>query len=106
MSDIKPQDIEALLETFEASSWSELKVKVDGLELFVSKTPGARAVLEEMEVAAPVAPASQAPAAHGPASQASSITSGATKAAFIPEDLLAVRAPNLGTFYRAPKPGA
>ena len=42
MSDITPRDIEALLETFEVSNWSEMKLKVDGLELFLSKSPGAR----------------------------------------------------------------
>ncbi len=106
MSDIKPQDIEALLETFEASSWGELRVKVDGLELFVSKTPGARAVLGATESATSVAPASPAPAAHGPATHVSSGAVDGTETASMAEGLIAVCAPNLGTFYRAPKPGA
>jgi acetyl-CoA carboxylase biotin carboxyl carrier protein len=112
MSDIKPHDIEALLETFEASSWSELKLKIEGLELFVSKTPGTRAVLGATESAASVALASPAPAAQGsgghrPAASAppASAVDG-TPAAAMAEGLIAVRAPNLGTFYRAPKPGA
>ena len=41
MTDIKPQDIEALLETFDNSPWQEMRLKVEGLELFLSKTPGA-----------------------------------------------------------------
>jgi len=104
MSDIKPQDIEALLETFEASSWSQLRLKVDGLELFVSKTPDARAVLGATESAASIAPASSTPAEHG--AHVSSGMVGETQAVSIAEGLIAVRAPNLGTFYRAPKPGA
>ena len=40
MSDIKPRDIEALIQTFEASDWSEMKLSVEGLDLFLSKTPG------------------------------------------------------------------
>jgi len=97
MSDITPRDIEALLETFEASDWSEMKLKVEGLELFISKTPGARptANLTEAPRASSASAATQAPA---PTAQA---RTGAT-----PEHWVAVRAPNLGTFYRAPKPGA
>ena len=106
MSDIKPQDIEALLETFEASSWSELRLKIDGLELFVSKTPGARAVLGATESAASIASASSTPAQHGHGAHVSSRMVDETQAVFAAEGLIAVRAPNLGTFYRAPKPGA
>jgi len=106
MSDIKPQDIEALLETFEASSWSELRLKIDGLELFVSKTPGARAVLGATESAASIASASSTPAQHGHGAHVSSGMVDETQAVFAAEGLIAVRAPNLGTFYRAPKPGA
>ena len=41
MTDIKTQDIEALLEIFDNSRWREMSLKVEGLELFLSKTPGA-----------------------------------------------------------------
>ncbi len=96
MNDITPRDIEALLETFESSNWSEMKLKIDGLELFLSKSPDARSSVDFSEyadkapapVAAPAAPA-LAPQ-HGAA----------------PDHWIAVRAPNLGTFYRSPKPGA
>lgn len=107
MSEIESQDIEALLETFEASSWSELRLKVDGLELFVSKTPGARAMLGAMESGACTAPAAPpTPAARRPGAHVSPRTVDGTEGASIAEGLIAVRAPNLGTFYRAPKPGA
>ncbi len=100
MSDIKPQDIEALLETFEASSWSELRLKIDGLEVFVSKTPGA---LPNLSVRGDIAGAG--PALAGPPPAQAQQPAAATTA-LIPEGWVAVRAPNLGTFYRAPKPGA
>jgi acetyl-CoA carboxylase biotin carboxyl carrier protein len=99
MSEIKPQDLEALLETFEASTWSELRLKIDGLEVFVSKTPDALPRL----------------AAHGDGSGAEARSASAAPQqvqpraaapASIPVGWVAVRAPNLGTFYRAPKPGA
>ncbi|HEY1944066.1 MAG TPA: biotin/lipoyl-containing protein [Roseiarcus sp.] len=97
MSEIKPQDLEALLETFEASTWCELRLKIDGLEVFVSKTPGALPSLSARSepagaLASPTPVQTQQPAT-------------ATSAS-IPEGWVAVRAPNLGTFYRAPKPGA
>lgn len=92
MSEIKPRDVEALLETFEASDWSEMKLKIDGLELFVSKTPGARSAVFAETMARAEAPAAAPPA---PA-----------RAGGAPDHWVTVRAPNLGTFYRAPKPGA
>ncbi|HXT09450.1 MAG TPA: biotin/lipoyl-containing protein [Roseiarcus sp.] len=101
MSDVTAKDIEALLQTFEASDWSEMKLKIDGLDLFISKSPGARPspAAGEMAASAPVAPAS-APAPVVAAGSA------ALKHGAAPDHWIAVRAPNLGTFYRSPKPGA
>ncbi len=104
MSEIKLQDIEALLETFEASSWSEMTVKVEGLELFVSKTPGARSAL--LAAAPADAPAAPAPPPVLSAEPRASTNGGAFRTGAIPDGWVAVRAPNLGTFYRSPKPGA
>jgi acetyl-CoA carboxylase biotin carboxyl carrier protein len=106
MSKIKSQDIEALLQTFDSSSWGELNVKVDGLELFVSKTPGARGFLDAGDL---VEARTQMPVSTGEvAMRASSAAAGETgaKELAIPHGLTAVRAPSLGTFYRSPKPGA
>ena len=96
MSEIKPRDVEALLEIFEASDWREMKLKLDGLELFVSKTPGAR----------PAAFSEVAPAAGAVAPAAGSKHEAKPRSGGAPEHWVTVRAPNLGTFYRAPKPGA
>jgi acetyl-CoA carboxylase biotin carboxyl carrier protein len=107
MSKIKSQDIEALLETFDLSSWGELNLKVDGLELFVSKTPGARGFLGGTEFAESRTQTSPVSAGEA-AMRASSAAAGETEAkeVAIPHGLTAVRAPSLGTFYRAPRPGA
>jgi acetyl-CoA carboxylase biotin carboxyl carrier protein len=99
VSEIKPQDIETLLETFEASSWSEMKLKIDGLELYVSKRAGALSPLAFE--APPAAPTQEAI----PRARAQPTREPAAADA-IPPGWAAVRAPNLGTFYRAPKPGA
>jgi acetyl-CoA carboxylase biotin carboxyl carrier protein len=110
MSEIKPEDVEALIETFESSTWEELRLKVGDFELFVSKTSSAQGlpshppthshqsvdrVFGATHATAPAAP---------PHSDASS--GGTSRDAGFPQHWVAVRAPNLGTFYRAPKPGA
>ena len=51
MTHIKPQEIEALLEAFDNSPWQEMRLKVEGLELFLSKTPGATAHSEPVDLA-------------------------------------------------------
>jgi acetyl-CoA carboxylase biotin carboxyl carrier protein len=60
---------------------------------------GAQAVAVRVE---PVAPAAAAPAAEAPASAA--IPAAAPSS--LPDNAVIVRAPYLGTFYRAPKPGS
>jgi acetyl-CoA carboxylase biotin carboxyl carrier protein len=108
MTDIKPQDIEALIETFESSAWGEMRLKVDGLEMFLSKTHGARALPSGAPDSAPY-PTTHATAPAAPP-HASRQMSGAAQAkpgeTDAPDHWIAVRAPNLGTFYRSPKPGA
>jgi acetyl-CoA carboxylase biotin carboxyl carrier protein len=106
MTHIKPQEIEAILETFDNSPWQEMRLKVDGLELFLSKTPGAVApsVAHHPAEPLPFAPShATAPHALAPAPGGANATSAP---AHVPDHWIAVRAPNLGTFYRAPKPGA
>ncbi len=104
-SNIKPQDVEGLIELFKASNWDEMHVQVGEFELFLSNDP--KAVGPGKAVAAPAAPlaVSVAAPASAPATAPASIAHAPVTAA-IPDGLVAIRAPNLGTFYRAPKPGA
>jgi len=99
MTVIPIQDIEALVRSFDDSDWEEMRVVVDGLELFLSKNPADRLV------SAPVTTGTDktlpAPAPSAPAKSNSKATT-----IDVPEGMVMVRAPNLGTFYRAPKPGA
>jgi len=93
VSKITQNDIDALIELFDRSDWRELRVVGDGIDLFVSKDPNARrsidhAVVVSAGAAAPT-PVAQPTAARTP-----------------PAHLVAIRAPCLGTFYNAPKPGA
>lgn len=92
---ISRADIDAILATFEASDWRTIHLKADGLEVMLSKDGGA-----PLAAAAPPAPTVfAAPAELAPRVQPS--------VAAEPDDgSLPVPAPSLGTFYRAPKPGA
>jgi acetyl-CoA carboxylase biotin carboxyl carrier protein len=96
-------DIESLIELFNRSPWDEMHLKIDGLEIFLSNDATASKPGSAVPNAAPAA----APA---PVTVASSVTpppsAAGAHAISIPAGMVAVRAPNLGTFYRAPKPGA
>jgi acetyl-CoA carboxylase biotin carboxyl carrier protein len=96
------RDLEALMELFEQSDWKELDLRMDGFELYLSKDPTHRRA-HGPAPAAPAVVAAPTPAATnaGPAAPASAPAPSA-----IPSHWIAVKAPNLGTFYRAPKPGA
>ena len=99
MTIIPARDIEALVRTFDGSDWDEMRVVVDGLELYLSKNPADRARLASTPNSA-VSSATDKP----PSPSAKSTSKPA--AIDVPEGMVVVRAPNLGTFYRAPKPGA
>jgi acetyl-CoA carboxylase biotin carboxyl carrier protein len=98
MTDVPAQDIEALVRIFDESSWDELRVVIDGLEIYLSKNPQDRLVT--------VSRSDGKTASVSAASPAISLPVDRTAAPTIPDGMIVVRAPNLGTFYRAPKPGA
>ena len=104
MTDIKPQDIEALLETFDNSPWQEMRLKVEGLELFLSKTPGA---IARSAAGHHSTDPTQFPTAHAtaPAAPQHAISGARAKstAAHVPDHWIAVRAPNLGDVLSVPK---
>ena len=102
-----PGDIENLIELFNQSDWEEMHLKTETFEIYLSSDPAAQPP-GEAGAAAPTQIASPVPAA-APAAVAepsSESASGSTAEQPVAEGMVAVRAPNLGTFYRAPKPGA
>lgn len=102
MSKPTRDDIENLIELFKRSDWDELHLKTDDLEVFLSNDPNA---LAPSSAAASVVAAPAAAAL--PATSAPHLAAAVTAHdVVIPAGMVAVRAPNLGTFYRAPKPGA
>lgn len=100
---IKPEDIEAIIEVFQASDWDELHLEIDGFELFLSNDPAARfggaTERGSTHVAPPPAPQGMGHIAPPPAPPVAPPSD-------VPLHWIAVTAPNLGTFYRSPKPGA
>lgn len=106
MANPTPADIENLIELFNRSDWDEMHLKTDALEIFLSNDPNARRPSAQVVVAAPAAAAPAAVGAAPAASAAAPAAAAHSAEVSIPAGMVAVRAPNLGTFYRAPKPGA
>jgi len=89
------RDIAEITRLLEDSSFDELQLEIDGLKIHLRRSGAPAAAAEPVRAA--VAAASPA--------RTASIAAPAAAVAVDPA-LVAVRAPLLGTFYRAPKPGA
>ena len=100
MSKVTAGDIESLVEIFDGSDWDELHFEMAGFEIRLSKNPEDRerrvAAADGGGKASSASTAVAAPKSHNQAAPEQEM----------PAHWLAVRAPNLGTFYRSPKPGA
>jgi acetyl-CoA carboxylase biotin carboxyl carrier protein len=111
VTSISTQDIEALVEQFQRGDWREMHLRIGDVELFLSKDGNARLPERSgapVPVAAPVAAAPAAVAA-APTTASPIHAPSATPAAgvgAVPPGWTQIKAPSLGTFYRAPKPGA
>lgn len=104
----KSHDIEALIADFQRSGMRELHVKAGDVEIYLSADPGGpgldAAPVAQVSTPAPVASSPGAvPAPVAPAVQSAQAVQ---PDADIPANGIIVRAPYLGTFYRAPKPGS
>ncbi len=107
---VRPEDIESLVEIFQASDWKEMRLRFKDADIFLSKdaTAGVVRNIERRNTPRPGAVA-QRPVAEAASTVPPQSETGAaerTAPADIPEHWVPIKAPNLGTFYRAPKPGA
>ena len=94
---LTPDDVRDVLRVLDSSSLDELHLELADLTLTVRREGAAGWTAEQQVLRAPVLESSSAPvAAAGTAPVAASVADG----------LVAVRPPLLGTFYRAPQPGA
>jgi acetyl-CoA carboxylase biotin carboxyl carrier protein len=104
---IKPQDIAALIELFESSNWDELHLEVQDFELFLSTDPQAwRASPSSSAMSAPSPSLGSSVTPPAAIPERSPDAGSAQDRAPVPAHWVAVTAPNLGTFYRSPKPGS
>jgi len=98
------EDIESLVSQFQESSWQEMRLTFGEVELFLSKD--ADASFDPPSAREPGPPAAAPAAARAVLSEAAPSPVAESPASDVPEGSVVVRAPSLGTFYRAPKPGA
>lgn len=108
MSNTSAEDIENLIELFNRSDWEQMHLKTDDLELFLSNDADAQPPGAVVAQAAPAPAVAAGAVAAAPATSAEPAAAATTASSeiVVPEGMLAVRAPNLGTFYRSPKPGS
>ena len=100
---IDRKEVEVLIWLFEQSDWRELRLETDGLKLVLSKDADAvplRSIVETSAEDDAAASPDHAPPALTPD------VPGAPAEGAPADGLIPINAPNLGTFYRAPKPGA
>jgi acetyl-CoA carboxylase biotin carboxyl carrier protein len=118
MKHVTADEIKNLIEIFDDSEWRELALQVEDFRVFLSRDPNS--VGAPWQSAQGANPAVDLPSASAPpASRAEPIGEPVTPAAAPrsavaptnenvaePENCVVVNAPNLGIFYRCPKPGA
>jgi acetyl-CoA carboxylase biotin carboxyl carrier protein len=101
MSEQLARDIEILVDLFKAGGWSEVRVEGEGISLLLSTNRATEPLGGE------AVPVSSRPAAAPPQSQAvAPMPVGTPAVVAVDANWTPVVAPNLGTFYRSPKPGA
>ena len=103
---IDRKEIEALVRIFDQSDWHELRLETDGLRLVLSKDADTAALGPLAEATPSIAETE--PGAQSFSSSKQDAPGAAANAAdddALANGLVPITAPNLGTFYRAPKPG-
>jgi len=97
-------DIRKVLELVREHELAEFELEQDGLKLRVRKAGSEVALVAPAQMAPVAAPL---PAASSPAAGTAAPTAApATVAEAAPLDLAMIKSPIVGTFYRAPEPGA
>ena len=95
--DLSPDDVRDVLRVLDSSGLDELHLELENLTLTVRREGASAWTVEQQVLRRPVVEGGAEPADH--------VENRAQRAA-VPDGLVAVHPPLLGTFYRAPKPGA
>lgn len=110
MIDIRPDEVQALIDTFDASAWNEMRIATDGFELRLAKDPSVRERAKLVAQPTAIARVDSITAEPRPPMSESSASKEKAKPLAVPDGPptghVYLRAANLGTFYKAPKPGA
>lgn len=105
MSDQVLRDLEVMVTLFQSDGWKELSIESPSITLLLSRDTGTRsgvtAVRSAVEVAAKTSEQTDTKSRESKGAKPAVTTSNS-----IDPTWSAVDAPNLGTFYRSPKPGA
>lgn len=102
------RDLQILIDQFKLGEWKEMRIESDAISLLLSTDCAAGGLDSGAPATAPVTVAQQqAPvqASASPAPVATQMAPPVSSGAIDPAWTLVV-APNLGTFYRSPKPGS
>ena len=101
------RDIEVLAELFKSGGWTEVRIESEGVSLLLSNDRETPSLGGRPETAPSVVMAEQSPQTlRLPQANRADTASAAPSGATIDLDWVVIKAPNLGTFYRALKPGA
>lgn len=112
MTTIRPEEVQALIDTFDASTWDEMRISTEGFEIRLAKDPSLRDCGRQLQQT----PLSSVSRLDTPVAdqrhKSQAIPAQASKAPTAalsdepPAGHVYLLAANLGTFYKAPKPGA
>lgn len=99
------EKLKLLMAEFGRSSLRQVHIREGEFEVYLSNQPGDRLLQTASSRHSPLAPPPAASPRRAPDTPAAQ-TKAAGQQSDIPANARIVAAPNLGTFYRAPKPGA
>ncbi len=100
------RDLQILIDQFKLGGWKELRIDSDTISLLLS-TDGAAVSLDGgVPVAAPPPLTRTTPLTHTAPGASPAIVAASASSGPIDPAWTVVVAPNLGTFYRSPKPGS
>lgn len=100
--DLTHKDVDRILKIIDESGYDEVNLEVGDFKLHVRKAGAG----SDLAPAAALAAAPRASAIPARAKPATAMIEKTYKPEAVPEGLVAVRSPMLGTFFRAPSPGA
>jgi acetyl-CoA carboxylase biotin carboxyl carrier protein len=104
--ELSEDDVLHILKLIDESKFDYFQLEVGELKITVSKGDPIPLAGSAPQVNLAPAPSAAPAAAPKPAPAPTVVAASATKPATVPEGMLAITAPLLGTFYVAPEPGA